>query len=390
MVLCFLAMAQPAQAATATSGRLGFAGVTAWLQGLFASHPAAVVPAQKSGSAGPGGQVPTSATRAGKGAGNAVKPGAGQLPPYQRYDRKFTAGPAGARGRAAAFDPATSTFVGAKSSATASWYQNADGSVTRRVFQHPMNYQASKGVWAPVDTTLVAGTGGRLQEKANSVQISFAAASASASASAPSGTSGAGTAAAAAAADLAQVQIGTGESVGWSVAGGAPVTAQVSGSTATYPGILPGAKVTETSGPTGVKESIVLASAAAGNVFTFPLDARGLTPSLAPGGQVVFTDAAGKQAGEIPLAFATDSKFNPGTGRGATTWNVSYGLAKQAAGWVLTVTVDPSWLNDPARVFPVDIDPTFTDSIVGHSANILSRSADLATFSQLARRDSGD
>ena len=139
MVLCFLGMAQPAQAATATSGRLGFSGVTAWLQGLFASHPAAVVPAQKSGSAGRGGQVPAPATRAGKGAGNAVKAGAGQLPAYQPYDRKFTAGPAGAHGSKAAFDPATSTFVGAKSSATASWYQNADGSVTRRVSQYPMN-----------------------------------------------------------------------------------------------------------------------------------------------------------------------------------------------------------------------------------------------------------
>src|ERR1039457_4300499 len=52
MVLCFLGMAPPAQAATATSGRLGFAGVTAWLQGLFASHPAAVVPAEKAGRLG--------------------------------------------------------------------------------------------------------------------------------------------------------------------------------------------------------------------------------------------------------------------------------------------------------------------------------------------------
>jgi large repetitive protein len=272
--------------------------------------------------------------------------------------------------------------VGAKSSATASWYQNANGSVTRRVSQYPVNYQVSKGVWAPVDTTLVAGTGGRLQEKANSVPISFAPASGAAGAAAPAAKpaptpagSPAATPApapapapapptataaspavittAAATTDLAEVQLATGESVGWSVAGEAPVTAQVSGSTATYPGILPGTKVTETSGPTGVKESIVLASAAAGNLFSFPLDVQGLIPSLAPGGQVVFTDAAGQQAGEIPLAFAADSKFNPGTGRGATTWKVSYGLAKSAAGgWVLTVTVDPSWLNDPARVFP--------------------------------------
>jgi hypothetical protein len=286
------------------------------------------------------------------------------------------AGAAGAHGSNAAFDPATSKFVGSRSSATVSWYQNAGGSVTRRVSQYPVNYEVSKGVWAPVDTSLVAGAGGRLQEKANSVPISFAAASgaagspaaappaapatappaapatappaAPATASAPA-PSPAVTTTAATTADLAEVQVATGESVGWSVAGEAPVTARVSGSTATYPGILPGVTVTEASGPTGVKESVVLASAAAGNVFTFPLDARGLTPSLAPGGQVVFTDAAGQQAGEIPLAFAADSKINPGTGHGATTWAVSYGLAKQAGGWVLTVTVDPSgWMTLPA------------------------------------------
>jgi RHS repeat-associated protein len=401
MVLCFLGLAQPADAATASPGHLGLAGVAAWLGGLFASHPAAVVPTEKSGSAGRGGQVPASATRAGKGAGNAVKAGAGQLPAYQPYDRKFTAGPAGAHGSKAVFDPATSKFVGAKSSATVSWYQNADGSITRRVFRYPMNYQVSKGVWAPVDTSLVAGAGGRLREKANSVQVSFAPASAAVGAVTPAASPAAATTpattpaaspaaattpaaspAAATGTDLAQVQFATGESVGWSVAGEAQVTARVSGSVASYPGILPGVTMMEASGPTGVKESIVLASAAAGNVFTFPLDARGLTPSLASGGQVVFTDAAGKQAGEIPLAFATDSRKSPGTEPGTTTWKVTYGLTKQAAGgWLLTVTVDKSWLDDPSRVFPVTIDPTFYDEVAGQVGTTYTSSAGSGDYS---------
>jgi large repetitive protein len=340
LVLCFLGVTQPAQAAT---GQLGFGGLTGWLSGMFRSHPNAVVPMQHSGHAGRGGQVPAAATRAGKGAGSRPKPGRGQLPMYQPYQPKRTPGRADAHGRGGVFNAKTSTFMPGKSSATVSWYRNADGSVTRRVYEYPANYQAAKGVWEPIDTTLVAG-GGRLREKANSVGISLA------------GSSGG--------ADLAQLQAGPGESVGWSVTGGRRVTARVAGSAATYAGILPGVTLAEQAGPAGVKESIVLASAAAGNVLSFPLDVQGLTPSLAPGGQVIFRNAAGKQVAEIPLGFATDAAFSARSGvRGVEA--VSYGLTQSASGWLLTVTVDKSWLDSKSRKFPVTIDPTIDDSTAG-------------------------
>ena len=38
-----------------------------------------------------------------------------------------------------------------------------------------MNYKTSSGTWAPIDEDLVRGSGGRWQEKANSVGASFAA-----------------------------------------------------------------------------------------------------------------------------------------------------------------------------------------------------------------------
>jgi RHS repeat-associated protein len=308
---------------------------------------------------------------AGKGAGNAVKKARGQLPAYQRYRQKFTGGRADAHGGKGVFSPRTSRLVGSKSSATVSWFRNADGSVTRRVYQVPVNYQVSKGVWAPIDTRLVAVPGGRLRERANFLPVSFASVS---------GTS-----------DLASVQLASGESVGWTVAGGAKVTARGSGSVASYQGILPRVTIREAAGPAGVKETIVLGSAAAGNVFAFRLDVHGLTPSLTSSGRIVFKTAAGKQAGEIPLAFAADSKVNPHTGLPATTQRVSYRLTTDATGgWLLTVTLDRAWLESRARVFPVTIDPTFNDTIAGTTGTTFTYAGAAGDYSSYNYMDAGE
>jgi hypothetical protein len=42
------------------------------------------------------------------------------------------------------------------------------------VWSAPVNYQTSSGSWAPIDETLVQGSGSRWQEKANSIAVSFA------------------------------------------------------------------------------------------------------------------------------------------------------------------------------------------------------------------------
>jgi hypothetical protein len=115
VLLCFLSTAQPANAATFAPASLNAGGIASWLSGLFASHPAPVLPVQRSGHAGRGGQVPAAVTRrAGKAAGNAVRKAHGQLPAYHPYCQKFVGSRADAHGRKGAFNTRTSRFVAGK------------------------------------------------------------------------------------------------------------------------------------------------------------------------------------------------------------------------------------------------------------------------------------
>ena len=70
--------------------------------------------------------------------------------------------------------------MGSKSSARENYYANQDGSHTVQLFQSPVNYQDGSGDWQPISTGLVTGSGGRLQEQANSVGVSLAPSSAGA------------------------------------------------------------------------------------------------------------------------------------------------------------------------------------------------------------------
>ena len=208
------------------------AQVAAW----FESPHWGWLPMQSGGSAdGKSHTASSAATRAGGGAGHKPGKGKGELPAYTPYQSKGRVGPSGTVKRGT-FDPKTSKFVGSKSSATVSWYQNADGSITRNIAQQPVNYQVSAGVWAPIDSTLTAAGSGRLAEKANSLGVSFAARSGAAG---PATQSTEIQSASSAAGDLADVTVSPSESVGWSLSGAASVAASVSGNTATYANILP-------------------------------------------------------------------------------------------------------------------------------------------------------
>ncbi|UFN96817.1 hypothetical protein [Micromonospora aurantiaca] len=57
-----------------------------------------------------------------------------------------------------------------------------------------------------------------------------------------------------------------------------------------------------------------------------------------------------------------DSNVHPRRGTGERTDNVRYSLQRQASGWLLQVDLDAQWLRDPSRVFPVIVDPSFTDN----------------------------
>jgi RHS repeat-associated protein len=332
-----------AGASTLTWPSLSVSGVWAW---LTASDTAAHAPGQTLGTAAGGThQVPASATRTQrKGAGTPPGTGRGQLAAYQAHGvvgRTVTSGP---DTKAPGFNAATSQLVPADTTATQDVYQNANGTYTRNVYAGPVNYQTNSGSYAPIDTTLTS-SGGRWREKANSLGVSFAP------------TSGA--------AVLGSMDLGGGESYGFGLAGAAAVTGTQSGSSVSYPGVLPETDLQETASPAGLNESLVLHSAAAPSSWVFPLTLAGLTPSLSANGSVSLISSAGTAAVVIPAGQAWDSAPRGRSGLPANTVPTTWQLVSYNGGPALQLSLPAGWLSDPSRVFPVTVDPAGDEGVTG-------------------------
>ncbi|WP_163505155.1 LamG-like jellyroll fold domain-containing protein [Fodinicola acaciae] len=301
------------------------------------------VPVQPTGTAaGKAHLVPASATKAAGGNGRRPGRGRGELPAYARPGKPTPSGPSGKA--SARFDAKTSQRVAAKSTATSTYFQNADGSYTRRLSQTPVNYRDSSGTWQPIDTSLTAA-GGRWREKANAISVDLAST----------------------ATDPGLARIGlNGKGLSYGLRGAASVRPQVSGSTATYLNVLPDTDLQLHPVASGLKESVVLHAATAASSWVFPLHLDGLTASQRPDGSIVLNDSSGKAMGRLVTPYAFDSKVDPHSGDPATTHAVTSRLTTTADGQqAIEVSLDRSWLTDTKRVFPVTVDPSYNMSFSG-------------------------
>jgi RHS repeat-associated protein len=305
---------------------------------LFSDPTWGKLPRQTSGTAaGHGHSVSAAVTRAGGGTGRKPGTGKGQLNAYAPVARKVPSGPSAAA--TTGFVAATSRRDTKKSSARETYFTNADGSVTRQYSENPMNYRDAAGAWQAIDTTL-AKKGSRWAEKSNSIVATFGAT--------------------ADASRVGELDLGSGRDFGFGLDGASGVTGSVSGSTVTYAGVAPGVDLRLSPTVDGLKEAIVLHSAATAKAWTFDLDLTGLSAAVADDGSITITDASGTRVGTIPHAYAYDSNYDPRTQNSAETQAVAYGLTTSSGTTRLTVSIDPSWVDDPARVFPITIDPTFS------------------------------
>ncbi|WP_326954014.1 LamG-like jellyroll fold domain-containing protein [Amycolatopsis sp. NBC_01286] len=342
LALAFSLGSGQADAAQLAPGHLPVPEFTSWLGSLFSGSPHwGATPRQAGGSAdGARHDATTAETSADGGAGNAPGRAPGELAPEAAHDRKVTPGPSGPATRG--FDAVTSHRDATKSSATMNFFTNADGSVTRDYTREPVNFADGPWGWRPIDTSVRSGQDGRWHEAANSRAVDFA-----------------GNAADPA---LAALAVDGGHSLTYGLQGAAPVAPRVDGRSATYPGVLRDTDLALEPTATGVKESVVLRSAAAPSTWVFPLSLNGLTPRAEADGSVSLVDGAGAVRERIPRGYAFDSRVDPVSGDPATTYAVGYALTTSAGAPALKVTLDPAWLADPARVFPVTVDPTFTDT----------------------------
>lgn len=184
---------------------------------------------------------------------------------------------------------------------------------------------------------------------------------------------------------------------------GAPA---VDGSTATFVQVEGRPEVAEVSlstTSTGLKEAIVLNAAPEDEaVYTYTVrTSPGVVADLTDSGTIDFTDPQRPQAGpsgdgvlfSIPVGNMVDSAAP----EPAYTDQVDFDLqpnADQGAGvWTLSVTPDAAWLNDPARVYPVTVDPSVVtgrsvrDCWLQAGSPTVSRCGDNSRFVRVGRAD---
>jgi RHS repeat-associated protein len=206
--------------------------------------------------------------------------------------------------------------------------RKADGSYQAQISAGPVNYRDASGAWKPIDTDLDPDGSGGLKTTEVAAKVSL-----------PESL-----------ADPATVTAGS-RWVSFALAGAdGAVAPRADGSTATYADVLDGVDAVYDAQPTGVKETLTLADAAAPATYRYAIDASsGLTPVLRENGTVVFRDAGGVTRFWLPAPTVQEAGA-----ASPSTDHVAYRLSEDRQ--TLTVAVDPAWLAQAD--FPVKVDPT--------------------------------
>jgi YD repeat-containing protein len=228
-----------------------------------------------------------------------------------------------------AVEPKTIRELTALRTATADTYLQSDGSRLLKISLHPINYRVGDS-WEPIDDRLTEGPDGDWHPSSSPMFVSL-----------PSSLQTGG------------VSIGPpSQRLTYSLEG-ASASGAASGTRRTYLDAMPSVNVTYESSPQSIRETLTLTDASASTVYRYKLSlSQGMQASLTKGGNLVFKDQGGQVIYRIATPTVSDSSAKPGL---PLTWPVHYELSPD--GETLTMILDHKWLADPARVFPVKIDP---------------------------------
>jgi len=226
----------------------------------------------------------------------------------------------------------------AERTATSMTLQLPDGSREARIYGTPINYLDAEGNWKPIEEGLEEADDGTVFSGRNNFALSL-----------PEEL------------DDDPVEIATGGM--WlksQYVGPETEAVNLDDSVATYEAADGGVGFGFRGLATGVKEDITIDDRSQPNRYAFVLTAAsGLKPHVDPEGAIEFQRADGETVFSLPAPVMFDSAPSP-----AESHDVSYQLepTDKAGEWRLVVAADRGWLDDPDRVWPVVIDPTFTVS----------------------------
>lgn len=231
------------------------------------------------------------------------------------------------------FDAATSKEIADRRSEKSRTFANPDGTETTQFSEEPLNHRKPDGSWTPIDPTLVPAGAEGWRNSSDSVDVRFA----------PTTV----------ATPLVRYALDGDHEFGFSLQGAARSVGQPNGAEITYPAVRPQVDLKFEVRAGAVKESIVLHSPDTPRTFDFPLHLKGLQAKASDEG-IELLDRDGKRRALIPTGFMADSSDGPAGP------SESRGVKYELVGQTLRVTLDDAWLKDPARRFPVLVDPTVT------------------------------
>ncbi len=208
--------------------------------------------------------------------------------------------------------------------------------VETRFYAGPMFFD-DDGTWRKIDSRLVDNGDGGVEVRANDFDLDLA----------PNATDD----------QIARFELDNTHAVGFGLDGAVAGQASRSGATQTIDGVAPSASLRLKSISSGLKFDIVLGAADAATSYVLPLTTTNLTPSIDATGGVNFVDEVGSVRLSIPHGYMDDSAQTP-AGVGAHSDAVTYSLVEMDGGATgLKVDLDAAWVTDPARVFPIVVDP---------------------------------
>jgi RHS repeat-associated protein len=259
-------------------------------------------------------------------------------------------------GRRDSFDQASSKLV--RRSNRANIYKNADGTETAVLSTHNVNWQDGKGDWHSIDPNLVAD-GKRWRNRSARVAVKLA------------DTIGDG--------PLAEVA-GDGWKIAYELAGSRPgAKAVVNKDRAVYKDVLAGVDAEHTVLPEGVKDELVVRSRPATSedlVLRFPLTLEGVTATANADGSLSYATASGETVAVSPAGVVWDADDAPAENEALI---VPLGLTGSVGNQAIEVRVPGSYLSDPARTYPVRIDPTIDAGYQTSKWDAFGSSSDPAT-----------
>jgi RHS repeat-associated protein len=229
------------------------------------------------------------------------------------------------------------TELVAKRTAYSNTFALSSGERETRLYETPVNYRDEEGDWRPIEQELQELPSGAISNGDNSFDVHL-----------PEDL------------DESPVRVTLGDAwVSEAPLGSNTTPAVLEDGAATYAAEASGATFQYTGLADGLKESIELSDASAPSTYRFELEASpGVSPTLAEDGAVEFRDAEGDLVARMPAPTMADAAEVV-----APADAIHYGLEADGAGrWRLAVEADPQWLADPARSWPVAIDPSVTVS----------------------------